>query len=503
MEKYYFFDSNESIGDERWYSASDWSRVLSKFLENGIYKEGSNLNVTATGTTMKVTVGTGVAFLDGHMYENDSALTLNVDAAEATLDRIDLVVLRLDLTEQNRYIKAFVKKGVAATSPVAPVVENSTFIKEFALAEVRVTKGKSTIAQSQITDKRPADFVDPFVDGSRITALEQNTYTKIETDTKVNATQVFKLTKDNGGATSLGSVDLDTIITPGYYYASSNTANKPQNISGLVLVYISNNEADIVQEHIARDDSNRRFLRTKNGSTANWGPWVELETTAGSQTKIDTQVKNYGLGTNLKDIGGGNINNISGTGFYQCSTTATNTPLSGFGFVVEHFEINSNNAYQVAYMVSTNNKVFFRRKSSLGWESWRELFQSGGTSIAAYGSQSVSAGALAKLSVASGEYSDRLSEFASSRFTPKNDGTYIINVSTMGTNYPSNYQGGSLQIYKNGTIFDTIAMGVMEAGISGSVVMNLITGDYIEFYVFSGMSSSVFIESLVSIGRIS
>lgn len=110
MEKYYFFDSNESIGDERWYSASDWSRVLSKFLENGIYKEGSNLNVTATGTTMKVTVGTGVAFLDGHMYENDSALTLNVDAAEATLDRIDLVVLRLDLTEQNRYIKAFVKK---------------------------------------------------------------------------------------------------------------------------------------------------------------------------------------------------------------------------------------------------------------------------------------------------------------------------------------------------------------------------------------------------------
>lgn len=173
MERYYFFDSNESINDERWYTGSDWSKVLSKFLENGIYKEGSNLAVTADGTNMKVNIGTGVAFINGHMYENDASLTLNVDAAEATLDRKDLVVLRLDLTEQNRYIKAFVKKGTAAASPVAPTVENSTFIKEIALAEILVTKAKSTIEQSQITDKRSTDFVDPFSDGSRIDDLER------------------------------------------------------------------------------------------------------------------------------------------------------------------------------------------------------------------------------------------------------------------------------------------------------------------------------------------
>lgn len=171
MEKFYFFDSNTSIGDRRLYSSSDWSKVLSKFLENGIYKEGDNLAITADGAGMTVTVGTGLAFIDGHMYENDEDLTLNVDAAEATLDRIDLVVLRLDLTEQNRYIKSFVVKGTAAASPLAPSLTNTTFIKEIALAEIRVTKAKSTIEQSQLTDKRSADFVDPFTDGSRIDTL--------------------------------------------------------------------------------------------------------------------------------------------------------------------------------------------------------------------------------------------------------------------------------------------------------------------------------------------
>lgn len=178
MENYYFFDSNTSIGDRRLYSAADWSKVLSKFLENGIYNEGDNLAVTANGTGMTVNVGLGVAFINGHMYENTDSLPLAVDAAEASLDRIDLVVLRLDISEQNRYIKAFVKKGEAASSPVSPIVEDTTFVKEIALAEIRVTAAKSTIDQVQITDKRPADFVDPFVDGARITALENGTVWK-------------------------------------------------------------------------------------------------------------------------------------------------------------------------------------------------------------------------------------------------------------------------------------------------------------------------------------
>ncbi|WP_226677186.1 hypothetical protein [Mesobacillus jeotgali] len=194
MEKYYFFDSNSAIGDRRLYSAADWSKVLSKFLENGIYIEGDNLTVTAAGDAMAVNIGTGVAFIDGHMYENDTPLTLNVDAAEASLDRIDLVVLRLDITEQNRYIKAFVVKGEAAAAPVAPVPADTTFIKEIPLAEIRVTAGKSIVDQTQVTDRRPADFVDPFMDGTRITYLEtvlanllQNdvgAYNKTESDNK-------------------------------------------------------------------------------------------------------------------------------------------------------------------------------------------------------------------------------------------------------------------------------------------------------------------------------
>lgn len=174
MEKYYFFPSNRNLEppDIRQYSHADWSKVLSKFLESGIYNEGDHLKVTSNNSGMNVIIGTGLAFLDGYMYENDSPLTLNVDAAEATMDRIDIVVLRLDLTEQNRHLKSFVVKGEASTSPIAPLPQDTIFVKEIVLAEVLVTAGKSIIEQSQISDRRPTDLVDPFVDGTRLTNLE-------------------------------------------------------------------------------------------------------------------------------------------------------------------------------------------------------------------------------------------------------------------------------------------------------------------------------------------
>jgi hypothetical protein len=265
MERYYFFDSNPAIGDRRRYSAADWSKVLSKFLESGVYKEGDNLKVTAKGTEMAVTVGTGVAFLRGHMYENDSPLTLNVDAAEATLDRIDLVVLRLDRTEQNRYIKAFVKKGEAATNPVPPVAQDTVFVKELALAQVRVTAGKSIIEEAQVTDRRPEDYVDPFVNGSRLSNLEENA-------------QMPKITT-NEGYTSidvrLGENVLNKIVTHGIgfatFYAIQGAGGMPVNRSIRGISHMTNPGFGWV---IAWDWNNNIYTNYLNENT--WRGWRQV-----------------------------------------------------------------------------------------------------------------------------------------------------------------------------------------------------------------------------------
>jgi hypothetical protein len=282
MEKYYFFDSNELIGDERWYSAADWSKVLSKFLENGIYVEGDNLTTTAAGNAMAVTVGTGVAFIDGHMYENDSALSLKVDAAEATLDRVDLVVLRLDLTEQNRYIKAFVVKGEAAAAPIAPVPADSTFIKEIPLAEILVTAGKSILELTQITDKRPDDFVDPFMDGSRITKLEtvlanvlqndKGTYNKTEIDLLDDQSEanVMNWVKSLGlGSAVADASDWNTIATTGLYRSNVNGPMTNTMMYGIHLY-----SSDGYQLQFAGRNG-RIFTRSKEAGT--WGGWIELQ----------------------------------------------------------------------------------------------------------------------------------------------------------------------------------------------------------------------------------
>jgi hypothetical protein len=153
-EKYYFFD--ETATDLREYNADDYSKYFRQFLSDGVYKKDaiSNLGVTASGTNMTVSVGVGTAFVQGYMYENDAALTLTHDAAEATLDRIDRIVLRLDKTAENRYVRLFVKKGTAASSPVAPSLQQDSFIHEIAIAQVRITAGKSFIEQTQVTDER-------------------------------------------------------------------------------------------------------------------------------------------------------------------------------------------------------------------------------------------------------------------------------------------------------------------------------------------------------------
>jgi hypothetical protein len=277
VEKYYFFDSNADIGDRRLYSAADWSKVLSKFLENGIYSEGDNLSVSADGSGMTLTVGSGVAFINGHMYENDGTLTLNVDAAEATLDRIDLVVLRLDLTEQNRYIRSFVVKGVPGANPVAPIPQETTFIKEVPLAEVRVTAAKSTIDQVQITDKRSTDFVEPFVDGSRLTVLEEEVIEVNKQSTVLNLGSNAIVVKNNAALKINGMVGkTDVVNLKGIFGIKNPTieANGKREVVETTLHSLYGLQDELIRDIDGKLKKLARFREVELNGSRLYGPGV-------------------------------------------------------------------------------------------------------------------------------------------------------------------------------------------------------------------------------------
>ena len=116
---------------------------------NGTYG-GTELQVSV-GTGLAVDVATGQAMVRGHFYISSGTEALALATADATNDRLDVVVLRLDPTANS--VVLAVKTGTPAGSPVAPaLVQTDAGIYEMALANVLVpaTSGVPTT----ITDRR-------------------------------------------------------------------------------------------------------------------------------------------------------------------------------------------------------------------------------------------------------------------------------------------------------------------------------------------------------------
>ena len=144
-----------SVNGDRLYNAADMNMPYKKLISNGVIPDtSSSLQVTAAGgLTVNVQAGSGL-FGDGWAY-NDAPVSLTLDVAHSTLSRIDLIVMRRDDNEDVRATGVFIKKGTPASSPVAPEIERSTYVKEYALAEVYVPSQATTLTQANITDTRP------------------------------------------------------------------------------------------------------------------------------------------------------------------------------------------------------------------------------------------------------------------------------------------------------------------------------------------------------------
>ncbi|MFJ8515324.1 hypothetical protein [Lysinibacillus xylanilyticus] len=149
-EKYSFFND---VNGDREYDMEAFALFFKQFLSNGLYHSDNvpALNVTK-GTGLKSVLSTGSAYIEGFMYLNDAPITLTHDVADITNSRIDRIVLRLDRNLNARYIKSFVKKGTAATSPVAPSLTRNSLVWEISLAQVRINANANTV--TSVTDER-------------------------------------------------------------------------------------------------------------------------------------------------------------------------------------------------------------------------------------------------------------------------------------------------------------------------------------------------------------
>lgn len=147
MEKSRFFNS---ISGDRKYLAEDFAAYFSNIFSNGVFLHQTNALKVSPSSGLTVSIAAGKAVINGYNYENTAALTKTAETV--TANRIDRVVIRLDMT--NRQITVAIKKGTAATSPTAPALVQNADIWELGIADINLAAGTTTITAAMITDLR-------------------------------------------------------------------------------------------------------------------------------------------------------------------------------------------------------------------------------------------------------------------------------------------------------------------------------------------------------------
>jgi hypothetical protein len=149
-EKSSFFNS---IGNDRRYKAEDWAAYFATFVGNGVVlKTNAALAVSADAGSMSVSLGAGSAFINGYRYENTAALSLALQTAHASLNRIDAVMVRWN--RSLRAMNAYIVTGTPALNPQAQAPARTADIHELCVAHVFVAAGATSVGQSAIDDRR-------------------------------------------------------------------------------------------------------------------------------------------------------------------------------------------------------------------------------------------------------------------------------------------------------------------------------------------------------------
>ena len=168
--RYGYFDSEITGVDENGMpifdraETSDLFRMLfANLVSSGVLASPGDCFQVLADTGMTVRVRPGFAMIKGAFaYDADEA-TLTIPASNASLPRLDRVVLRCNYLD--RLCELVVKTGTPATVPVAPVLLQPTTgdYYELGLATVRVDAGTGSITQSAIGDTRADSSVCGFI----------------------------------------------------------------------------------------------------------------------------------------------------------------------------------------------------------------------------------------------------------------------------------------------------------------------------------------------------
>ena len=140
---------------DKLYESGQMSKLFDGIIVDGVYlsDEGSvddkQFLVKAPGG-MFVTVAPGRAWFNGTFTINSEDYTLPINTASSSYDRIDAVVIEVNLTRSVRANSIRVIQGIPASTPTKPTMVHSDGVDQYPLAYVTVPKSTTEIKSYDI-----------------------------------------------------------------------------------------------------------------------------------------------------------------------------------------------------------------------------------------------------------------------------------------------------------------------------------------------------------------
>lgn len=133
------------------YSATDFVESNKNTMRDGILPDMNYFKVLPV-SNMQVAVQSGRGWVQGHAFSNSATLPFTLSNADGVLDRIDTVIVRLNLTTDSEKIECLVVKGTLGGGSTLPVRDGTYY--DLIVATITVTHGTTVITSAMITDKR-------------------------------------------------------------------------------------------------------------------------------------------------------------------------------------------------------------------------------------------------------------------------------------------------------------------------------------------------------------
>lgn len=369
-EKSSFFTS---LNGDRKYKAEEFATYFGTFIGNGVFPNPStNLVVTSNGD-MTVNVSVGFAWINGYMYNNTDDLTLTVSHADSALKRIDRVVLRCDFV--NREIRAYIKRGVFASSPIPPSLERGVNAYELSIADIQVNNGVASIVQSNITDTRLDNSVCGIVTQTVETIDTTTLYNKLQgfidergqdVDYWLNqATATWEIEFNTWFETIKGILDGDVAgQLANRILELENTVNNLELTSTKVM----RPNQKTVEQSLSDNETSISSLSNKTDTTNNILNPLKIKVDNGQNHKL---TNDNGM---CEGVPSSNLNDISKCGFYMGSNLLNAPNNDSQWFYIEALVHNELHQIQKATeLAQVSPKTYIRSKSGGTWNAWRSL----------------------------------------------------------------------------------------------------------------------------------